>query len=84
VIAESLSIVGLNITELSDSTERYNTSRSELISIKVSFTLELFPPNIISTVKNIVLQTLMGSNYLTSDDDIVVLGFQPNCKKLEY
>jgi len=74
----------MNITEVSGSTIRYNISRSELVSISISFTLQedSFPADVIKTIKTNTLTALTTDSYLTSVDDIVVLAFQPNCKKL--
>ena len=41
----------------------------------------LLPPNITETFKTATSDVLTAGSYLTSDDDIVVLAFQPNRKK---
>ncbi|XP_065910088.1 uncharacterized protein [Dysidea avara] len=79
-VAKSHSFVELNVTNVSGSTKRYNTSRSEFVGLSISFTLQVesFPTAINETIKADTLHVLTAGNFLTSDDDVMVIAFQPN------
>ena len=81
---QSQYFVGLDITDFAGTVRRYNILGLEFAAISISFTLQvtLLPANVIETVKTATLDVLTPGSYLPSDDDIVVLAFQPNCKKL--
>ena len=76
----------LDIADFSGTVRRYNIAESEFAAISISFTLQvtLLSANIIETVKNTTSDALTAGSYVTSDDDIVVIVFQPNCKILKY
>ena len=80
---QSQYFVGLDITDFAGTVRRYNILGLEFAAISISFTIKvpLLPANIIETVKTATSDVLTAGNYLTSDDDIVVLAFQPNRKK---
>ncbi|XP_065911152.1 adhesion G protein-coupled receptor L4-like [Dysidea avara] len=70
----------LDIADFSGTVRRYNIAESEFAAISISFTLQvtLLSANIIETVKNTTSDALTAGSYVTSDDDIVVIVFQPN------
>jgi len=83
-ITQSQSLVGLDIGDFAGTVRRYNILGLEFAAISISFTLQvtLLPANITETVKTATSDVLTSSSYVTIDDDIAVLAFQPNRMKL--